>query len=59
MIFKIIYSTYAKSDLEEVVVSAVQMDTNQHKNLPGILKEFEDLFDETLGNGILITLTWI
>ena len=49
IIFKILGSTYAKASLEEVDTSAVQMDANQFEKLPGLIKEFEDLFDGNIG----------
>ena len=47
-VFKIINSTYDKSDLELVSTNVVQLDTNLCKNLPGNIKEFEDMLDVTL-----------
>ena len=49
IIVKILDSTYAKASLQEVTTSAVQMDANQFEKLPGLIKEFEDLFDGNLG----------
>ena len=50
---KILYSAYAKSDLDEVAVNTVQLYVNQHEKFLGILKEFEDLFNRTLVNGTI------
>ena len=47
-VFKILNNTYAKSDLDNVAASVVQIYKNQCKKLSSLLKEVEDLFDGTL-----------
>ena len=45
---KIIDSNFAKSDLEQRVTSATQMNTEQRTQQLGLLKYFEYLFDGTI-----------
>ena len=46
---KIIYITYAKADLEQVV-NDIQMNAEERNLLPSLLEDFEDLFYGTLGD---------
>ena len=46
---KIIYSTYAKADLKQVV-NASQLNSEERTLLLRLLEDFEDLFDGTLGD---------
>ena len=48
--FKIFGSTYAKSDLEQIVSNAIHLNTEERTLLLRPLESFEDLFDGTLGN---------
>ena len=45
---KSLYSTYVKSDLEQVAANATQLNSEERTELLRILKDFEDLFDGTL-----------
>ena len=45
----IIFSTYVNEELERVAANATQLDDKERTQLLGILKDFEDLFDGTLG----------
>ena len=47
---KILYSTYAKEYLEQVVANAIQMNAEERTLLLSLLEEFGDLFDGTLGD---------
>ena len=47
---KILYSIYAKVYLEPVAASATQMNAEERTQLLRHLKDFEDLFDVTLGD---------
>ena len=46
---KILDSDYKKADLEEIAFSAEQLHKDEQLMLLNLLKEFEDLFDGTLG----------
>ena len=48
-IVRILDSKYEKADLEQVAANAEDLDENQQKKLLSLLKDFEDLFDGTLG----------
>ena len=48
-VVKILDSNYEKADLDEVVSNAKSLNAKQKKQLLAVLKEFEDLFDRTLG----------
>ena len=41
--------THSKSDLEQVSNNATQLNNEERTKLLGIIKEFQDLFDSTLG----------
>jgi hypothetical protein len=41
--------SWMKADLEQVAADAEDLDENQQKKLLSLLKDFEDLFDGTLG----------
>ena len=47
---KIIDSTYAKGELEQLAANATQMNAEERIQLLRILQDFEDLFDGTLGD---------
>ena len=47
---KIFDSTYEKSDLKQVADNATQLNTEEKTQLLRLLKYFEDLFDDTLGD---------
>ena len=55
-VVRIIGINYSKYDWEEVDVSSVQLNANQCKYLLGIIKEFDDLFDGTLGKWEISTV---
>ena len=42
-------STYVKAELKQVANNATQLNTKERTQLLSILKDFEDLFDGTLG----------
>ena len=46
---KILDSTYAKADLKQVDDNATQMNAEEITQLISLIKDFEDLFDGTLG----------
>ena len=48
-VLKILDSDYKKADLEEVVNSADNLNQEQQNQLLKLLKDFEELFDGTLG----------
>ena len=58
MIVNILNSTHTKAELEEVTMNIFQLDDNQRENLLGLIMEFEDLFDGTLGkwDSLLVNL---
>jgi hypothetical protein len=47
---KILDSTYEKANLEEIAANAVDLDKDEKELLLSLLKDFEDLFDGTLGH---------
>ena len=49
-IVKILDSKYEKADLDEVAANAEQLNKPQQRKLLSLLKDFEDLFDGTLGH---------
>jgi len=50
-IVRILNSKYKKADLDqEVAAGAEELDKPQQQKLLSLLKDFEDLFDGTLGN---------
>ena len=49
-IVKILDSKYEKADLDEVAANAEQLNKPQRRKLLSLLKDFEDLFDGTLGH---------
>ena len=49
---KILNSTYAKADLEQVVSNAIQKNGEERTLLLLLLKDFEYLFDGNLGNWV-------
>jgi hypothetical protein len=48
-IVRILNSKYEKTDLDQVAAGAEELDEHQQKKLLSLLKDFEDLFDGTLG----------
>ena len=46
---KSVGSTYAKSDLKQVADNATQLNAEERTQLLSLLKDFEELFDGTLG----------
>jgi hypothetical protein len=48
-IVRILDSKYEKADLDQVAADAEDLDEHQQKKLLSLLKDFEDLFDGTLG----------
>ena len=48
--FKILESTYAKADLNQVSDNVTQLNAEEITMLPSLLKDFDDLFDGTLGD---------
>lgn len=48
-VVKILDSNYKKADLDEVVKNANNLNSKQKKQLLALLKEFDELFDGTLG----------
>ena len=49
ILVKIINITYAKADLKQVADNATQLNAEERTQLLRLLKDFEDLFDGTLG----------
>ena len=49
-IVKILDCKYEKADLDEVPANVEQLNKPQRRKLPSLLKDFEDLFDGTLGH---------
>ena len=49
-VIKILDSNYEKADLEEVVDNAHQLNDEEKGQLLALLKDFEDIFDGTLGH---------
>ena len=49
---KILDSTYAKEELNEVVDIATRLHAKERTHLLTLLKDFEDLFDGTLSNWV-------
>ena len=47
---KIIDSTYVKIDVKQVADKSTQLSSEERNLLPSLLKDFEDLFDGTLGD---------
>ena len=47
---KILNSNYADADLEQVATNATQMNSEQRTQLLRLIKDFDYLFDETLGD---------
>ena len=49
MLLKIIYSTYAKADLEKVATNETHLNAEERTQLLSLFRDFEILFDGTLG----------
>ena len=49
MVVKILNSNYAKEDLEQAFANATHMNAEDRTHLQGLLKDFEVLFDVTIG----------
>ena len=47
---KILYSTYAKEDLEQVAANETYLNTEERNQLLSLLKDFGELFGGTLGD---------
>ena len=50
ILFKILDITYAKADLKHVAENATHINAEEITQILRILKDFEDLFDGTLGD---------
>ena len=48
--FKLLDSTYAKADLEQVVTNATWLNAEEITHLLSLLEDLEDLFDGNLGD---------
>ena len=49
-------STYMKSDLNQVADNATQLNSEERTQLLGLLEDFEDLFNSTLGDWSIETV---
>ena len=47
---KIIYITYVKADLNQVADNATHLNSKERTLLLSLIKDYEDLFDGTLGD---------